>query len=577
MRTAAVLTLMLLGAACGPAIPRAAAAPATPAAAKPAAAADAYTRARDAFLAGQDEEVLKLLTPQAIPKLRYRSHAALWAALSRARLDRRDEALAELAAYRAKNHESPFIDLVVDFYLGKVQDRDVTGKARTGQQKLEARFYVGAYRLLFDKEAGKAGGLLCEATTAGGSRTSEFRMAQALLKDLPDAPCRATAARAAEAEHKEPSKEPAAAAHEAPPGVPGEKLSALEAALQADSLGRSEEALGHYRAALREIKDPDAAAMVRSRIYVLSRDAADEQARAAVGRESDLSRTAGPENAVAVARFENLSDESRWAPLEKGLPALLASDLSQAKKLTVLERVELEAVLRELSLSRTEMFDSATAPRLGHLLRAGRVVVGTYMVTGDDRIELDARVVSVHTGRVEGTAHAAGRTGDFFGLEKDLAFALLDKLGVRLSGVERNTIEKQVPTKELAAFLAYSRGLDEEDRGNWSAAGRAYADAASRDASFREASAAATLLSRGSVSRGDLASALRGGMVAHAQAPAPARRAALLPDRVLARAFETDRTAGSGLLPNLETGEANERRDVRPTGQGTVIVSGRIP
>jgi hypothetical protein len=46
---------------------------------------------------------------------------------------------------------------------------------------------------------------------------------------------------------------------------------------------------------------------------------------------------------------------------------------------------------------------------------------------------------------------------------------------------------------------------------------------------------------------------------------------------VLVRAFATVRFVGLGLLPDLEYGEAFDRRDARPTGSGAVIISGRLP
>ncbi|MBI5836109.1 MAG: hypothetical protein HZB25_02580 [Candidatus Eisenbacteria bacterium] len=634
---------------CAAATVSAAPATAAPAATKP--AGDAYTRARDAFAAGRDAEVLSILTPAVVSKLKYRSHAALWAALARARSGQRDDALAGLAEYRVTGKEGPFIDLVVDFYLGKVPEEEVLARARTERTRLEADFYLGAYHMFVDPVPSRATDLLCGAAISKDTRSSEAVLARALAKALPGGPCapataaarRDTTAKApvAALDPRAPKREPVArqtapaAKPASPPEAPKEgasesakgageqdaagtgtpvaterapRITTLPQAIEADSLVHLEDAIAGYRAAVRDVKDPELAALVRSRIYALTRDLYDERARAMVEHEGLLARDAGPENAVAVSRFENLSDESRWAPLEKGLPALLASDLAQVRRLTVLDRVELETVVGEMKLSRADLFDTSSAPRMGRLLRAGRVVLGAYVFTDDDRVQIEARVVRVATGRVEASGRVSGRSADFFNVEKELLFMLLDRMGVRVSAVEHGTIEKLAPTLDLSAFLAYARGLDQEDRGSWSGAAKAYDEAAGLDPNFREAAAARALMSRGVVTREDIVEAmsraaakkpvahtepdrrLPGKVPAapetHARAAEGGGRAAETGERsgaagavsrALARAFETDRAAGSGLLPSLETGETHDRRDARPAGEGTVIVTGRIP
>jgi hypothetical protein len=58
---------------------------------------------------------------------------------------------------------------------------------------------------------------------------------------------------------------------------------------------------------------------------------------------------------------------------------------------------------------------------------------------------------------------------------------------VTLTVAERNAIEQR-PTRSLAAFLAYSRGLTAEDEGRYDDASRFYRDAARIDPGFGAAS-----------------------------------------------------------------------------------------
>ena len=73
-----------------------------------------------------------------------------------------------------------------------------------------------------------------------------------------------------------------------------------------------------------------------------------------------------------------------------------------------------------------------------------------------------------------------------FDLEKRIALGLFDELGVTLTVAERNAVEQR-PTRSLAAFLAYSRGLTAEDDGRFDDASRFYRDALRIDPGFRAA------------------------------------------------------------------------------------------
>jgi hypothetical protein len=80
-------------------------------------------------------------------------------------------------------------------------------------------------------------------------------------------------------------------------------------------------------------------------------------------------------------------------------------------------------------------------------------------------------------------AQGAAQMEQLFALEKRIALDLFDQLGVTLTVAERNAIEQR-PTRSLAAFLAYSRGLAAEDEGRYDDASRLYRDAARMDPGF---------------------------------------------------------------------------------------------
>ena len=178
--------------------------------------------------------------------------------------------------------------------------------------------------------------------------------------------------------------------------------------------------------------------------------------------------------------------DSSLRPLERGLAELLTTDLARSTQITVLERARIQAVLDELALQQSGQTDSATNVRAGRILRAGRLVQGSILQLDESQLRVDAAVVDVPTTRVRGVAHDSDELEQLFALEKRIALELFDELGVTLTVAERNAIEQR-PTRSLAAFLAYSRGLTAEDEGRYDDASSFYRDAIRLDPGFGEA------------------------------------------------------------------------------------------
>ena len=79
-----------------------------------------------------------------------------------------------------------------------------------------------------------------------------------------------------------------------------------------------------------------------------------------------------------------------------------------------------------------------------------------------------------------------GTVDQIFTVEKNIAFGIFTQLGITLTTAERNAIERR-PTKSLAAFLAYSRGLTLSDEGRYEDANRFFDQAIRLDPSFIQA------------------------------------------------------------------------------------------
>lgn len=269
--------------------------------------------------------------------------------------------------------------------------------------------------------------------------------------------------------------------------------------LAAVYLGMASEAVGEFAAARTAYEDFIRLAerdrlreVARERLAAVGRRELEYRARAALAQESTLAALPPEENTIAVMPFTSSGAGEELRSLERGFAQLVVTDLAKSRRLRVLERDQLQAILTEMRLSDSALVDPSTALRGGRLLRAARVVQGSLRLSRDTAaaglgdLRVDAAVVDVATTGVAAAQGVSGPLARLFDLEKDLVFALFDNLGIELAPAEREAINRR-PTQNLQAFLAYSRGLEAEDRGDFQSAEQAYQEAFRLDPGFRAA------------------------------------------------------------------------------------------
>jgi len=141
---------------------------------------------------------------------------------------------------------------------------------------------------------------------------------------------------------------------------------------------------------------------------------------------ADLTSSLDPRAAgswtVAVLPFENHA-ENDFDPLVRGLPDMLTTTLGQSKKLTVIERVQIDKALRNFNLEISGPIDSGTAVEVGAWLGADAVIIGSFLRFG--RVfRFDARMIDAETGEVMVAQSARGGESE--------VLAVVDSLGRQL-------------------------------------------------------------------------------------------------------------------------------------------------
>jgi TolB-like protein len=230
--------------------------------------------------------------------------------------------------------------------------------------------------------------------------------------------------------------------------------------------------------------------VVDDRLALLTRKEAVLGAKAALAREASISAETPAPNTIAVLPLRYAGADSTLRPLGRGLAEVMVTDFAAVSRLKLVERVEIQALLDELALAGSGRADSTTAARSGRLLRAGRVIDGTISDGADSALRIDATVVDASTAGVGLSSTASDKLAQLFDTEKKVVLDMLRQMGITLSPAEQARIAER-PTRNVLAFLAYSRGLEAADRGDFGAATRSFGEARQMDPGFRAAASAA--------------------------------------------------------------------------------------
>jgi len=244
-----------------------------------------------------------------------------------------------------------------------------------------------------------------------------------------------------------------------------------------------------YRSALGLQPPRQTRQLIDGYLDVLVRAHVEQEIQNALANEAQIDPAVIPANSVAVMTFDASQLPAELAPLSLGLSDFTAQDLAKIGSLVVVDRLKIDAVRRELELAGSDLVDPATAPRIGRLVGGRRIVTGSVLALGDDRIRLSGAVVDAIDRSAGYPEQTDGDLAEFFRVQKDFVFRVVSELGIALTPEERAAIE-EVPTESYLAFMAYCRGLALREQGLFHEAATEFRTATGADRSFGAAAAA---------------------------------------------------------------------------------------
>jgi curli biogenesis system outer membrane secretion channel CsgG len=164
---------------------------------------------------------------------------------------------------------------------------------------------------------------------------------------------------------------------------------------------------------------------------------------------------------VAVLDFAGLmmGDGNAAVPLGKTVSAMLVTEFSEREGMQVIERQQLNEMLREQDLALSGRVDESSAIEVGRLLGAQYVLTGQATdIVGN--LRMDIRAVDVETSEIVAVLKVQGLTTELFELIANLADDFSEMLDLT-PPAERPEMEA-IP---VPATIAFSRAVAYEDRG----------------------------------------------------------------------------------------------------------------
>lgn len=196
---------------------------------------------------------------------------------------------------------------------------------------------------------------------------------------------------------------------------------------------------------------------------------------------------------LAVLDFENNSifNAENYTPLEAGVAEMMISELKGMESVMIVERKKLHAILDELKINQSGLTHNQSL-EAGNIMGADYMIFGSFIVTMNDKIRIDTRMVEVNTGLTVKAEEVTGKTKKLL--------VLVQKLGEKiLQGIDKKLWENKKTAKgqtlDINAVIWFSRGITYRDMKKYSKARECFAHALKIEPDYTQAKEEMKLLS----------------------------------------------------------------------------------
>ena len=245
--------------------------------------------------------------------------------------------------------------------------------------------------------------------------------------------------------------------------------------------GQTKATISQWRRFLELSPTTEESIRIRKMLTLLVRKEAVSKAQMAVAEEMKLTGVKMHANTLAVADFLNLGDR-QIGYLGKGLSAMLITDLSKIPDFQVIDRVELQSILQEISLGESGLVDSTTAPQIGKILKAKYINTGSYVDLDGEVLHFSSVIIDAGADDAFDSFEEQGKLDEFYNVEKQIACGILGMLKRECKDAPRSF--HHIHTKSLPAFILFSEGLELFDQEKYDEAREKFQQALKKDPKF---------------------------------------------------------------------------------------------
>lgn len=158
---------------------------------------------------------------------------------------------------------------------------------------------------------------------------------------------------------------------------------------------------------------------------------------------------AQPADRVLVMPFENAAQEPRVSWLGEAASVLIADELN-LRGVPAIRRVERVQAFEQLHLPLTASLSRATVIKVGQLVGASEVVVGTYRLD-NEQLTVEAHSIRIDVGRLQPDVTERAAVNDLF--------AIFERVAGRLARGGTRSASSRAQQPPLTAFENYIKGL----------------------------------------------------------------------------------------------------------------------
>ncbi|WP_396141615.1 CsgG/HfaB family protein [Flavobacterium sp.] len=171
---------------------------------------------------------------------------------------------------------------------------------------------------------------------------------------------------------------------------------------------------------------------------------------------------------VAIVDFDNTSGIAKYDGLGKAMSSMLISDIEanvSPKRLQLVERSQINKILKEQSFQKTSSVDKASTVKMGKLLGVKYLLVGDIFILNDVLV-INSRLVDAETGDIKFTEKKEGKFAQWLFLKTALAKDISRSLEIPFTESIVNDNNISPKDIEIGSIIKYSdaiTSLDMED------------------------------------------------------------------------------------------------------------------